>query len=192
MRSRNQQGNMKTFAQKVGHETIPAYCFYCKMEGHTNDSCRIANPQTQGVVNGEEIYNNNNRPETQEGRENNRQHHQGKYFNSQYPNKENGHKSNKAVNTKTTRINPGKNNYNVEGGWHNVDRRNNRGKTPAKNHQEIGNRNNFQALEETQGEQQSKQQPIRQINNSKANMEVLQNANVQTQEQRITPTREMI
>ncbi|KAF3632000.1 hypothetical protein FXO38_26350 [Capsicum annuum] len=40
---RNQTGKMEVFEQKIKYETMPAYCSFCKVQGHSIERC-ISNP----------------------------------------------------------------------------------------------------------------------------------------------------
>lgn len=71
-----------------------------------------------------------------------------------------------------------------------MDRRNNRGKMTSKSYQEIDNQNSFNVFQEAESKEQSRNQTTGKINSTSVDMDVSQNVNVHTLEQRITPIRE--
>jgi len=38
---KDEDGKSESITQRVEYESVPDYCFHCKVQGHKNDSCRM-------------------------------------------------------------------------------------------------------------------------------------------------------
>ncbi|KAH0672577.1 hypothetical protein KY290_026629 [Solanum tuberosum] len=69
---RNNEGKVMIINQKVEYETIPAFCFHCKIQGHKDEKCRKLQPElrsehvNEGEKNGQNIHQDNRQLEHQQ------------------------------------------------------------------------------------------------------------------------------
>ncbi|KAG5632072.1 hypothetical protein H5410_003789 [Solanum commersonii] len=56
-RIRNSTGEMEVFIQKIEYETIPLFCFHCKIQGHCNETCKVFHPELPNHIRNEEVSN---------------------------------------------------------------------------------------------------------------------------------------
>lgn len=52
---RNSIWEMEVFIQKIEYETIPLFCFHCKIQGYFNENCRVLHPQLPHQITNEDL-----------------------------------------------------------------------------------------------------------------------------------------
>ncbi|XP_060182422.1 uncharacterized protein LOC132612098 [Lycium barbarum] len=98
----NSNGNFDIITQRVEYESVPPFCFHCKVQGHQDNICRIVHPELKNAPKRNEVQHipNNNHPQGPNGGEKREQDKpqqsppQTKYVPTSVPNNNTNHLAN--------------------------------------------------------------------------------------------------